>query len=474
MIAVLFRPATILLATLCLQWVALGSSGPLSVHLTYVALVLVILFAASGPRKLSACAAFIRENGLWLAPITAYLALTAIVLRGSPLEAMAPRQIFFLAGVIAFAACLATTRRLAQMLRAGAVAGLVIFVLAVEILARRIGLSWIDAAARFLGGEFDFVMFSFFRGVFNALDPTGDITLGAATKNGAAVSLLVLALLFRSASVNPARDTAGILFLCVTAGLLLMLNTRSVLIVAAISLLMTTAIGAIIRPSRNLPLFILKVTGLLALLVTAVMFYLPAEGASTTLADRFAFDDYSSATRIDQFRLALEQIEKNPILGSGYFDAGGHVIHNLFLAAWVHAGLASFVLVVLFYVALVARWLMIVANVAARPERWVIPIAFEWIAPLPFLPLFRVWLSGDSGNPFLGEWMAVSAFLGCVLANSFARRRLAGLHTRMTEAAIHHSLASPTAGQGSHVDGDGRKAGWTYYGAGRSRRSANT
>ncbi|WP_310467435.1 hypothetical protein [Sphingomonas sp.] len=426
MIAAIFNPATILLATLCVHWVAFGSSGPLAIKLPYLALGLVILFAASGPRKLAACAKFVRDNALWLVPFAVYLALTSIVLRGSPVEGMAPRQIFFLVGTVAFAGCIATSRRLPHIFRIGAVVGLAVFVAAMELLARKIGLSWADAVSRFLAGDFNFVMFSFFRGVFNALDPTGDVTLSASTKNATAVSLLVLALLFRGGSANPPRDIAGIAFLGFAMALLIMLNTRSVLIVAGLSMVMATGIGALIRPVHNFPLFVLKFGALLLILITIVMI-LPTEGASDALSTRFTFDDYSAASRVEQFQLALAQIEKEPVTGTGYFEVDGHVIHNLFLAAWVHAGIGAFVLVVLFYVALIARWVMLIAAVAARPDRWVIPIAFEWIAPLPILPLFRVWLSGDAGHPFLGEWIAVGAFLGCVVANDLMRRRLAGL-----------------------------------------------
>jgi O-antigen ligase len=205
---------------------------------------------------------------------------------------------------------------------------------------------------------------------------------------------------------------------------------------------MTTALGAVIRPVNNFTLFVMKLVALLALLVAVLAFYLPDTGASTTLSDRFAFDDYSAASRIEQYEQAIEQIERSPITGSGYFEANGHIIHNLFLAAWVHAGIAAFALVLMFYIVLILRWVGIVASVAKRPRRWILPVSFEWIAPLPILPLFRVWLSGDSGSLFFGEWIALAAFFGCVLANELMRRRLIG-HARAIAAQEQEAHAVP-------------------------------
>lgn len=423
MIAALFNPATWVLATACIQWLTFGASGLAAIPLVYFALVLVMVFSLTGPRKAAATVAFARQNALWLAPLTAYLLIVGLILRGSPIEMMVPRQFFFLLGSIALGAVFASSSRLPAILRVGSALAVALFIVAIELLARKIGLSWLDAIERFVRGEFNFVVFDFLRGAFNALDPTGDVTLGAATKNAAAVTLFVSTLLFRSGSKTPETDWLGAGMVVVAVGLLLMLNTRSVLIVAAASLMMTVTIATAMRPAKRRPWRIAKLIALAALMMVAVSLYLPGTGISAQLSDRFAFDDYSTQSRQDQFSLAVSQIETSPLTGTGYFEAEGHVIHNLFLAAWVHGGLAAFLLAITFYVGLILSWLSTVFAIAKRPDRWVIPIAFEWIAPLPLLPLFRVWLSGDAGNLFLGEWLALAAFFGCVLANRVARRK---------------------------------------------------
>ena len=134
-----------------------------------------------------------------------------------------------------------------------------------------------------------------------------------------------------------------------------------------------------------------------------------------------------------QADVALERIAQHPLTGSGFYEVGGFQVHNLFLNAWMNAGILAFLLVVSFYLILVGRWVAFVWSLVRHPERWVLPLAPEWVAPLPLLPFFRVWLSGDGGNLFLGEWIAVAAFLGLILANDLKRMAL-GAAAELPEA----------------------------------------
>jgi hypothetical protein len=97
------------------------------------------------------------------------------------------------------------------------------------------------------------------------------------------------------------------------------------------------------------------------------------------------------------------------------------------LGAWVQAGLVACRLVVTFYLAVLIRWISSLVTFTSRPERWVLPVAFDWIAPLPLLPLFRAWLSGEGGVFKFGEWIALSVFFGCLLANHIRLRAPARL-----------------------------------------------
>lgn len=433
--------AIILLATLCMQWVAIGSFGTFSVKLPYVALVLVILYAFTGPRKLTNSLLVVRRNAFWIAPFALYLLLIGLIQSGSPAANSAPRQALYLVGSIALAGSLAATPHLARAFRLGAALGLAGLIVAVEMLARTIGLSWFRAISEFASGNFTFVTYSFFREVFNAVDPTGD-PRGASTKNEVAVGVLVLGLLFRSAKRKPSRDITGMACMALVLGLLLLLNTRSVLIAAGFSLLLALIIGTASRPQRNIPLLLVKGAAAMALVVLAVGASLPADAVSGALGDRFAFADNSTASRLDQYRAALERIELHPLAGNGYFEVEGHVIHNLFLNAWVQGGLAAFLLVVTFYVGLLSSWLAFVWRALKRPASWVLPIAPEWVAALPIIPLFRVWSSGDGGNMYVGEWIAIACFFGCCLANDLRSRRVA----RIVRQQLWSTAPTPRAG----------------------------
>lgn len=422
---VLVHPVSLILACLCIQWLDLGTLGAFSIKLPYVVLALGILYAASSGRRVAACLQFIRQNQLWIAPLAVYLVLLAATLYGSPAQNMPLRQMFYLLCAIAFAGSLAMARNIGMVVRVGAALALGLFVITVEVLARRIGLSWIDAVVQFIGhGDRQFVAHQFLRGVFNAVDPNSDTMISASRKNGIAVGVLTAALLFRAASVRASRDWLGTAVFGFALVLLFLLNTRSVMIVAGASILLATAISTVVRPAQRstLMLKLLVAVGVIGLAFAYTGVESPAAG---TMSDRFAFDDQSTSERLNQYSAAFEQIERHPLTGNGYFEVGGQPIHNLFLSAWVHAGLAAFILVVVFYGALLSRWLFVLRNFINRPDRWVIPIAFEWVAPLPILPLFRVWLAGDGGHLFLGEWIAIAAFLGFVLANDLGRRTVA-------------------------------------------------
>ena len=98
-----------------------------------------------------------------------------------------------------------------------------------------------------------------------------------------------------------------------------------------------------------------------------------------------------------------------------------------------------FFLAVFFYGALLGVWLSFLHRMVKRPQSWILPIAPEWIAPLPIMPLFRMWSSGDGGQMFLGEWVAVGCFIGCVLANQMRGRALTRYFRRQQWAA--HAMA---------------------------------
>ena len=421
MIRAAINPLTLLLAVSCLQWLSLAEVGPFTLLVPYAGLAVITVYAALSPRRLAAAMLYIRRNASWVAPLAIYLAMMTAMLSGSAARSVSPRQIFYLLGGVATAASIATARRITTSFRVGAAMGLIVLVVFIEFLARRIGLSWTDALRQFFGrGDLKYVIYDFFTAIFNSVDP--DDVFSASTKNEVANSLLVLALLFRSASIKPHRDFLGMGFMGVSLALLVMLNDRSVLIAAAANLFIATAVGAMTRPIKNVPVLVIKFAALFAAAVVGIASMTASAGIFSTLSDRFSFTDNSTAARLSQYHGAIPMIESHPFAGNGFFTVDGFAIHDAFLNAWAYGGLVAFALVVIFYLTVLRRWIIFVVTAVRESEWWVLPLALEWVAALPFMPLFRMWISGEGGILKFGEWIALSAFFGCLLANELRLR----------------------------------------------------
>jgi hypothetical protein len=430
----------------CLQWIALGDVGPFRLLLPYFALGIVAVYAALSGRRLKAALLYMRENAAWLTPVAVYVVMMTAILWGSAAENVSPRQIFYLVGGIALAASIATTRNIAAVFRTGGLLALVTLVVFIEFLARRIGLSWIDAIEEFFGrGNLKYLIYDFFTPIFNSIDQSTSDAFSASTKNEVANALLVVALLLRSGSAKPQRDLIGMACMAFALGLLVMLNDRSVLIAAAASLLIATALGAVAGSVGNMAVLAVKLAALLGVVVVGIAAMSTDSGMFGTLNQRFAFDDPSTAARLSQYHGALAMIEKHPFAGNGYFTIDGkYSIHDAFLSAWSYGGLIAFLLVVIFYLAVLISWARFVISVTRDHDKWVLPLAVEWVAALPFMPLFRMWLSGEGGILKFGEWMAISAFFGCLLANQLRLRAVARIGDQWrTRATVGGLVPSP-------------------------------
>jgi O-antigen ligase len=157
--------------------------------------------------------------------------------------------------------------------------------------------------------------------------------------------------------------------------------------------------------------------------IVIVIGYMNSEAVTGLMTDRFSFEDASAEARVEQYQVAIQRIEEHPWVGSGYYTVEGYPIHNLFLSAWMNAGIVALLAALSFYLILVSRWLSFLWMLIRQPDRWVLPLAPEWVAALPICPFFRVWLSGAGGNLFMGEWIAIGLFLGALFANEARQRR---------------------------------------------------
>jgi hypothetical protein len=152
-------------------------------------------------------------------------------------------------------------------------------------------------------------------------------------------------ILFRAGHRTARRDTTRKIVSILTFGLLVMLNTRSVLLMV-LMVLMSLPLVAVIALSRRGGITVAGCVGTItatAICVMGVSIILTSENAlMSTLIDRFSFDDASTGSRFDQLGWAFSRIEGAIWTGSGYAEIDGHPVHNLFVAAWMHTGLLAF------------------------------------------------------------------------------------------------------------------------------------
>ena len=229
--------------------------------------------------------------------------------------------------------------------------------------------------------------------------------------------------MFRSGHQYERRDRIGILIYLLILGLLVMLNTRSVLIIALLSWPLTEFITLVRSKRISLTKSVVALLALVSAIVSLFLFARSENALISTMVERFSFTDASAGSRFDQLIWALMRIEQSIWIGSGYAEIDGHPVHNLFVGAWMHAGLAAFILVAIVYLGLLCTWLSFVTQITLRPTTWKISLRPEWIAVLPMVPMFRVWLSGDAGHMDFVEWIAIGCFLGVLVANRLAFSR---------------------------------------------------
>lgn len=420
---VLGTALAILLATLTLDWILLARVGGFAINLNYFGAILaagLIGLRDTGPR---ATFVMLRLAGVVGAFYVLYLAILFLGLVGSDGQGIVFRQVFFVIIGLATSAVVLALHGSAGLLRWAALAGIVAFVLTTEVLARRIGQSWLTAVPKFvMSGDLNSMIYGFLRDTFNVLSDNPDDPVQASAKNAVAVALWTLAVLYRAATPKPV-DWAGRIVLVGVIGLLLAMSTRSAIIVALVAL--PVSYGIAVARSGVRDLTFLLIAGGIALIIAVGGYLIVIDDSAVAgiLGERLSLNDSSSAARIDQYRWAITRIEGAWLLGSGYAEIDGHPVHNLFLGAWMHAGIFAFLLVSAAYLTGLGLWLRFVLIVTRHPEHWRLPMRVEWVALLPLIGLFRVWLSGDAGHPIFVEWIGYGLFGGLVAANFYAVQR---------------------------------------------------
>jgi O-antigen ligase len=421
----LLLPAAVfvVLATLPFTWIHLARIGGFSMQLPYATAALLGAVLLVFPRAFAtALRTLCLTAAPWLITYALYLLLLALSLAGKDDGGMIVRQVFYTTCGFTLALGLIALRGGPAVLRWGGLGAIAGFLLVTEVLARGIGLSWIAVVERLAGtGDLEFVFYQFLRQVFQILTAVGS-EAKASDKNIVAVALFCALLLFRAGYRGAGADRFGQVVTVLAIAVLVALNTRSVLLVAAVALPLAAWIGILRRGITSEREFIFKSVVMLSLAVPAIVVLSFDAAPVALIGDRFSFSDGSAGGRVAQYAFALEQIERSPFWGGGIAEYEGSSIHNLFLGGWMHGGLPAFLCLVFLYLGLCATFVHFAMKLVTDPSHWALPLRPEWVAVLPLVPLFRVWISGDAGHPSYAGWLTLFAYAGLRAANALAQR----------------------------------------------------
>jgi O-antigen ligase len=128
--------------------------------------------------------------------------------------------------------------------------------------------------------------------------------------------------------------------------------------------------------------------------------------------------DISESGRFDIYTDALNKIEESPIFGSGLgstitFNDEEVQAHNIFLTAWMSAGILGLAFSLLYY----GKILYDVYLLWRRKDAWRLPTPIGWVIAFTMLPIVRVLVSGQ-GDFTLVEWFCMAYFYSALYVNS--------------------------------------------------------
>ncbi len=417
-------------------WVHLAKLGGFDVTLAYAVTVLLGGLLLLRPAETMAAAVPLGRIILpWLVVYLTYLLILALHLAGFPDKGMLLRQIFFLLCGLTVAIAILQADDVAQVLRRGGLLAILGFLVYSETLARQNGQSWLTAVQTFiLQGNLDYIVYKFLRVLFQM---AGDGEVPASIKNIVAASLFVALCLYRAGHQSLLRDGWGQIVTVLIFALMVLFNTRSVLLVSLLAIILAWMLRSARAPRHTPSAIVVKAMLSIAAVTALALLVSPEQAATARIGERFSFADASTEGRLQQMSFALARIEHNILLGSGLAEINGQLVHNLFLGAWLHGGLLAFLVVVLAYAMLVTAWIRFMVRIAFQNSAWVLPVRPEWVAALPLLPLFRVWIAGDAGHPGYPEWLALLLFFGLIAVNQRANYpRLRTSHYRRAKIAF--------------------------------------
>lgn len=389
-----------------LQWISVSDLNTLAlkpVHLPF--------FAAAGLGWLAllrgqVLAHVVRPALLFAVPLFCYLLLlmmTVVYLGGKSPPVM--KYTFYFFGICGWFFALATMERrkaLDAVLWGGIAASFLFFAVAFLTLHSK-GINLFAIILRALStGDTGILQFMLFRNLFNETAAMTEDSIGTALRHSALgfifISLIVCLACWNRNHMAKAGAILSILIILIGVS-----RSQWLAVMLALSpVILRTLVG---RP--GLGLAAACVAGL-ALGWLAVSVDLSGVGA--IFEQRFG--SLGDDGRLSMYSTAFQYIDAQPLIGYGAgqeIDYGGRrmvQVHNIFLGAWVQAGLLGFIAAIGFTGALI--WLYTTSVVrsfgAVSAERLC-------LTGLVILPLFRSQISGSGGNYTMPEWICIALFL---------------------------------------------------------------
>lgn len=253
-------------------------------------------------------------------------------------------------------------------------------------------------------GGSEYFLFHILRPALNVFSGSGDITYNATQVNAISSTILVLALaslIKKNTERMPLFKKAVVAASFLFTFLVFSTSTAIVLAVYVIAFVTLQMFGF-----RNFWQLWLCIAGILIaiILIPVVFSYIDA---------KFAEDEFSRGSRLEQYIYALGVINQNIIFGAGYFEVGRFQVHNFILFSWASSGLPALACVILVYSAFGQQILhAIKRNPGNTPILLAIGMNFY----------IRTLVGGAGGIPTSSAM--ISIVIICVLANTKPTERI--------------------------------------------------
>ncbi len=248
------------------------------------------------------------------------------------------------------------------------------------------------------------------------------LEIAGSVRNGIAAAMLILLIMSWIYAAAIARLRRSVWYSLalgfITLGvpiLLVILMSRSSLISLALAAVICVVMhqvsyrGKASNSTATAALLFLLVGGGIGMFVLV----LPEENGIVSLNVQ-RMNEISKDVRIEHYRGVYQAIQKRPLLGYGLGaeTPDGLAVHNLFLGGWFRAGVMGLLFSVLFYIALLVRWvngclwlMTFSGSTKNLPSLVLLPALM--VEPLSRAPL----IGGQDGRYIRVEWLAIACFL---------------------------------------------------------------